>query len=197
MCRAPLCRAQPSRPLRASDVILLPRARAEGTVTRARRGRLAAAPRWERGCWGSNPGGRDAPLGSLSQAFPPRRAAGDAAGAPRAAVHEEAGPAEGPAPGAWGQQRVRPEVPPTCPPRGPESQSWGQRLASRAHSHHRVFIKHPLCAKGVPKTWNQVNAFPLLTAADSGISQEGVIMGVPRHSWGFRRGNDSSVQRLP
>lgn len=38
---------------------------------------------------------------------------------------------------------------------GSDSQSWEQLLASQVQNHHQEFIRLPLCAKGVPKRWDQ------------------------------------------
>ena len=55
----------------------------------------------------------------------------------------------------------------------------------------RTIIKYLLSSHCVQREFQkdgtQLNSFPLLTAADLGISEEGAIMGFPKHTWGFRR----------
>lgn len=153
------------------------------------------------GCWGSNPAGvtrRSVPSPRPSATTRGRRCGGSTeSGRARRTGLTKQSQRRGRLLGPGVSRGSGPKYPPPAPRGALRVRAGDSGWLPRGQGHHRVFIKRPLCAKGVPKTWNQVNAFPLLTAADSGISQEGVIVGFPRHTWGFRRGNDSSVQRLP
>lgn len=95
--------------------------------------------------------------------------------------------------------------PPVVSPRlTSPSELWESGLAqlpaSQAQSHHQVFIKRPLCAKGAPERWDRVAPSPPLSAADAGSREQVVGPPTPHPRTvgvGLRRRNDSLCPAAP